>query len=209
MKTYGFLLAALFTISIAAHSDERQSGAQGANATVADNSTTSSQGDHLPSKAPLKPYPRLLPLQLIAPPSTQVGVPMVGVSVSIQNPGDRAPNARLRLSIRETDHSHVGDHRELTPDNIKVEILENGEWTPVLLSVVAGNVMGVIGPEGATAHPDRYKRGGFEIPAGLNKTWQLRVTFSSPGTYSLVASVSPDNGSRHLAQPAHSIIEVH
>jgi hypothetical protein len=157
---------------------------------------------------PLKPYPRLLPLQLIAPPTAQVGIPLVGISVNLLNPGDTAPDARLRLIIHDKDHSHDGDHRELSPDNVKVEVLEGGSWKPVLLGMVEEGVMGAIGTEGGTAHRERHKRGGFAIPAGLNKTWQLRVTFSLPGTYSIVAAVSPDNGSRHLAQPAHSIIVV-
>lgn len=68
--------------------------------------------------------------------------------------------------------------------------------------------MGAIGAESVAVHRERHKRGGFAIPAGFSRTWQLRVTFGLPGTYSLVVAVSPDNGSRHLAQPAHSVIEV-
>jgi hypothetical protein len=74
--------------------------------------------------------------------------------------------------------------------------------------MVEGGVMGAIGTEGVAVHEERHRRGGFAIPAGLNKTWQLRVTFDEPGTYTLVSAISPNNGSRHLAEPAHSIIEV-
>jgi hypothetical protein len=115
----------------------------------------------------------------------------------------------LRLIIHDKNY-HPGEGRhELGPDNVKLEVLEGKSWKPVLLGSVENGVMGAIGAEGQTAHFERYKRGGFAIPEGLNKTWQLRLTLSLPGTYSLVAAVSPDNGSRHLAQPAHSIIEVH
>jgi hypothetical protein len=158
--------------------------------------------------APPESYPRMLPLQLIAPPTAQAGIPLVGVSVSLLNPGAEAPNARLRLIIHDKDHRDAGGYRELSPDNVKIEVQEGGAWKPVLLGMVEGGVMGAIGTEGVAAHQERHRRGGFAIPAGLNKTWQLRVTFGLPGTYSLVSAVSPDNGSQHLAQPAHSIIEV-
>jgi hypothetical protein len=152
--------------------------------------------------------PLMLPLQLIAPTTAQAGRPLVGVSVSLLNPGFDAPNARLRLIIHDKDYRHAGGHRELSPDNVKVEVQEEGSWKPVTLGMVGGGVMGAIGTEGVAAHQERHRRGGFAIPAGLNKTWQLRVTFDLPGTYSLVSAVTSDNGSRHLAQPAHSIIEV-
>ena len=162
-----------------------------------------------PAKAaPPAPSPRMLALQLSAPATAQAGIPLVGVSVSLLNPGTEAPNARLRLIIHDKDHRHAAGNRELSPDNVKVEVEEGQSWKPVLLGMVEGGVMGAIGTEGVAAHRQRHKRGGFAIPAGLNKTWQLRVTFGLPGTYTLVSAVSPDNGSRHLAQPAHSIIEV-
>lgn len=154
------------------------------------------------------PNPRMLVLQLTAPPTAQQGMPFVGVSVSLLNPGTEAPNARLRLIIHDKDHRDAGGRRELSPDNVKVEVDEGGSWKPVRLGLVGGGVMGAIGTEGVAAHRERHRRGGFAIPAKLNKTWQLRVTFDLPGTYTLVSAVSPDNGSRHLAQPAHSIIEV-
>lgn len=197
----------LFSVSLSAYGGERQSK-PGTNTMVADNGSTvapqNSRGKSQSNLAPLRPYPRLLPLQLASPLTAQAGIPLAGVNVSLNNPGEAAPNARLRLIIHEKDAGHL----QLNPDNIKVEVLENGAWVPVQLSLVEGNVMGAIGAEGVIAHQEHYKRGGFAIPAGFNKTWQLRVTFSLPGIYSLVAAVSPDNGSRHLAQPAHSIIEV-
>lgn len=208
MKRRGLFLIALCSIAIAAHGGEYQSRDQGTKMIVADNGATTATPPYSQGKTPpLKPYPRLLPLQLIAPPIAQAGIPLDGISVSLRNPGEPAPNARLRLMIHEKDHGHAMDHPELSPDNVTVEVLEGGAWKPVMLGMVAGGVMGAIGSEGA-AHRERHERNGFEIPAGLNKTWQLRVTFSLPGTYSFVTAVSPDNGSRHLAQPAHSTIEV-
>lgn len=204
MKISGGFLVAVICLFIAAYGGQGQAIEESTNATVADNDTTVLRAN----VAPLAPYPRLLPLQLTTPPTAQAGIPLIGVSVSLQNPGDRAPNARLRLIIHESAHGHAGDHRALSPDNVNIEVLQGGDWIPVLLGMVSGNVMGAIGPEGVTAHRERYQRNGFEIPPGLNKTWQLRVTFNLPGTYSLVAAVSPDNGSTHLAQPAHSLIEV-
>jgi len=212
LKTTKFFLGVFFSISVVAYGGSRNSE-ESANATVPDSGTATATSQHSqgerPSKAPpLKPYPRLLPLQLIAPPTAQAGRPLVGISVSLLNPGDEAPNARLRLIIHDKDHRDAGDHRELRPDNVKIEVQEEGVWKPVLLGMVEEGVLGAIGAEGVTAHRERHQRGGFAIPAGLNKTWQLRMPFNLPGTYTLVAAVSPDNGSRHLAQPAHSSIVV-
>lgn len=206
MKTTKLFFGILFSIAVAACGDgsggsEKNAGVA---APVSDAATATAQ--NLP--APPKPDPRMLPLQLIAPPVAQAGVPLVGVSVSLLNPGTEAPNARLRLIIHDKDHRHAAGHPELSPDNVKVEVQEGGAWKAVVLGMVEGGVMGAIGTEGVAAHRERHRRGGFAIPAGLNKTWQLRVTFGLPGTYTLVSAVSPDNGSRHLAQPANSIIEV-
>lgn len=167
-------------------------------------------GFGLPSAmaAPQEPYARMLPLKLTAPPTARAGQPTAGISVRLHNPGAEAPDARLRLVIHEADHrSHAG-HRELNPSNVRVEVQEGGSWKPVLLGVVDGGVMGAIGSEEAVQHRERHKRGGFAIREGFDKRWPLRVTFDVPGTYTLVVAVSPDNGSRHLAQPAHSTIEV-
>ena len=213
MKITRLFLVVLFGISIAAYGGERYSSVQDTNATVANNGTTTDTSRNFrherhPKGPPLKPYPRLLPLKLNAPGMAQMGIPLVGVSVNLRNPGTSAPNARLRLIIHDKDRGQTGEHRELSTDTVKIEVLEGGYWKPVLLSMVDKSVMGTIGFEGVTAHRARQKRGGFAIPAGLKKTWQLRMTFSLPGTYSLVAAVSPDNGSRHLARPAHSVIVV-
>ena len=151
---------------------------------------------------------RMLPLKLTAPPTARVGQATAGISVRLNNPGAEAPDARLRLVIHEVDHRSHGGHHELSPSNVRVEVQEGGSWKPVLLGVVDGGVMGAIGGEGAAEHRERHKRGGFSIPEGFDKRWPLRVTFDVAGTFTLVVSVSPDNGSRHLAQPAHTTIEV-
>ena len=158
---------------------------------------------------PREQYERLLPLELSAPATARAGQPLVGISVRLHNPGAEAPNSRLRLIIHEKDHG-PGGHHELNPDNVKVEVLEGGLWKPVLLGITDGGVMGAIGSEevAQAQHRERHKRGGFAIREGFNKRWPLRVTFGLPGTYTLLVAVSPDNGSRHLAQPAHSNIEV-
>jgi hypothetical protein len=156
-------------------------------------------------KAP-EPYARMLPLELHAPAVASTGQPIVGISVRLHNPGTAAPPARLRLIIHDKEHRQ--DHRELNPDNVKVEVLEGTVWKPVLLAVADGGVMGAIGADGVAQHRERHKRGGFAIDEGFNQRWPLRVTFGLPGTYTLMVAVSPDNGSRHLAQPAHSNIEV-
>lgn len=176
-------------------------------------------------------YPRLLPLQVSTPAQAQTTQAQTGqarttqaqtatgqvakagkagsvINVRLTNPGAEAPNARLRVIIHDKDHQHGAGSHELSPDNVKVEVQESGSWKSVLLEMVDGGVMGAIGVEGVAAHRERHKRGGFAIPAGFDKTWPLRVTFAIPGTYSVVVAVSPDNGSRHLAQPAHHIIEV-
>ncbi|HUX91223.1 MAG TPA: hypothetical protein VMV48_11110 [Gallionellaceae bacterium] len=214
MKTAKLFFGILFSIAVAACGDGSGGGEKSAGvpAPVSATATITAQNfrDVPPAEAAAstKPDPRMLVLQLIAPPTAQAGVTLVGISVSLLNPGTEAPNARLRLIIHDKDHRSAVGHRELSPDNVKVEVQEGGAWKPVILGMVEGGVMGAIGTEGVASHRERHRRGGFAIPAGLNKTWQLRLTFGLPGTYSLVSAVSPDNGSRHLAQPAHTIIEV-
>ncbi|MEQ1805694.1 MAG: hypothetical protein ABL900_09980 [Burkholderiaceae bacterium] len=154
-----------------------------------------------------EPYERLLPLELSAPATARTGQPLVGISVRLQNPGAQAPNARLRLIIHEKERRPV--RRDLNPDNVKVEVQEGGLWKPVALEATDGGVMGAIGSEVVAKHQERHKRGGFAINEGFNKRWPLRVTFGVAGSYTLVVAVSPDNGSRHLAQPAYSNIEVY
>ena len=213
LKITGLFLVAVFGVSAAVYGADGNRNAQGANSAVtakgaAPTTSQNSQGAGVPHEPPLKPYPRLLPLELTAPPTAAAGKSITDVYVSLSNPGDSAPNSRLRLIIHNMDKSRAGGYRDLSPSIVTVEVLENGSWVPVLLSMVEGNLMGAIGADTGTTHSELYKRGGFEIPAGLSKTWQFRVTFSMPGTYSIVAAVSPDNGSRHVAQPAHSIIQV-
>jgi hypothetical protein len=213
LKTTKLFIGMLFSIAVAAcggGSGSNEGSAGGASATGTASVAAGGGERALPPArtAPRAPYPRKLPLELSAPATAQTGVPLVGVSVSFSNPGAEAPNARLRLIIHFKDHRDAGGHRQLSPDNVKIEVQEGGAWKPVLLGMVGGGVMGAIGSEGGAAHQERHQRGGFAIPAGLNRTWQLRLTFGLPGTYTLVSAVSPDNGSRHLAQPAHSVIEV-
>ena len=214
-KTTKLFLVVLFALCLAVpiFGEERQRGDDSGDVNVTDNGTATVTPAHShdkqhPKAPPLQPYPRLLPLQLSTPPTAQAGSPLDGLTVSLFNPGSRAPNARLRILIHDAGPAHAGDHLELSPDNVKVEVLEKGVWKPVRLGLVEDGVMGAIGTEGGSDHHERFKRGGFAIPAGMHRTWQLRVTFGLPGTYTLVAAVSPDNGSRHLARPAHSVIEV-
>lgn len=166
--------------------------------------------------APPLTYPRLLPLQVGAPSQELVGQARAFkarrtgsvITVRLTNPGAEAPDSRLRVIIHDKDHRHGPDSHDLSPNNVKVEVQEGGSWKSVLLEMVDGGVLGAIGTEGVATHRERHKRGGFPIPAGFDKTWLIRVTFDMPGTYSVVVAVSPDNGSRHIAQPVHHIIEV-
>ncbi len=171
----------------------------GVNASESDSSSAASHAR--------EPYGRLLPLELSAPATAHAGQPLVGISVRLHNPGAQAPNARLRVIIHDKERKQV--RRELNPDNVKVEVREGGLWKPVQLEAMDGGVMGAIGSEGVARHQERHKRGGFAIAEGFDKRWPLRVTFALAGSYTLVVAVSPDNGSRHLAQPAHSNIEVY
>ena len=222
-KLTGLLLVVLFYIATPAYAGARYSGDRHGDEYLHSKQSTdareSGNGEKFPlsyhsknerpgNVLPLKPYPHLLPIQLIAPHKAQAGIPLSRISISLRNPGDTAPDASLRLIIHDKEHKHNGARHGLNPANVKVEVLEGGSWKPVMLAMVDENVLGVIGIEGVTLYSEHHRRGGFAIPAGFNKTWQLRITFSNPGIYTLVAAVSPDNGSRHLAQPAHSIIEV-
>jgi hypothetical protein len=213
LKAAKLLSGILFSVAVAGcgggSGESEKSAGAAAPVSPAAIATAQDLPDARAAKAPpSKPDPRMLPIQLIAPTAAQAGMPLVGVSVSLFNPGTDAPNSRLRLIIHDKDHSHAGGQRELNPDNVKVEVEEGGTWKPVLLGMVEGGVLAAIGAEGGAAHRERHGRGGFALPAGLNKTWQLRLTFDLPGTYTLVSAVSPNNGSRHLAQPAYTTIEV-
>lgn len=162
-----------------------------------------------PSAAAREPYERLLPLSLSVPAgAATAGQPWSGVVVRLQNPGNEAPAARLRLLIRGANARHGEGEVPPTPANVRVEVQEPGGWVPVSLGVVDGGVIGAIGIEGRGAHVERHQRGGFTVMRGLNKSWPLRITFDQRGSYALVVSVSPDNGSQHLAQPVFATIEV-
>lgn len=169
---------------------------------------SNSQSEHSPKTAPLQPYPRLLALKLNAPTSAQVDVPFDDININLDNVGDAAPNARLRIIIHAKNYHSDTDQAELNPSTVKVEVQEGEVWKPIVLGMVENGVMGAIGAEGAAEHRERHKRGGFAIPPKSNQAWRLRMTFSVPGTYSVVAAVSPDNGSRHIAQPAFTTIVV-
>ena len=161
--------------------------------------------------APREPFGRLLPLTISAPSgSVPARSPRAGIVVRLRNDGAEAPASRLRLTIREKDHVHKSGTEELGPNNVRVEVLERGAWVPVALGIVDGGVIGAIGAEGVgrAGHKERHRKGGMELKAGMDKSWQFRVTFNQAGSYALGASLSPDNGSRHLAQPAYTTIEV-
>jgi hypothetical protein len=159
---------------------------------------------------PAQPYAQrepMLPLQLTGPSAGRAGIPVTGIGVHLSNPGDEAPNSRLRIIIHGKDNGY-GHRDDLTPDNVKVEVLEGGAWKAVRLVGVDDGLLGAIGSENVTEHRDPHGRGGFAIGQGFNRTFPLRVTFGVAGTYTLLVAVSPDNGSRHLAQPADLHIEV-
>lgn len=144
--------------------------------------------------------PPELDLKLTGPQTAQAGQPL-GINVQLVNPKN-APkqDARLRLII------HDGADRDLHVGDIKVDVQEGKSWVPVPLEPIDGGAMGAIGAEGK-GHKDIHLRGGFAIPAKLNKLLQLRVTFRLPGAYQLVVALSPDNGDTHLAQPSVITVE--
>lgn len=204
-----------FTISMPLSADNEINGGSTAGLLALGNNTSSAESNgshknhdankHHRKQPPLKPYPRLLPLSLVTPTTAMAGSTFEGISVNLRNPGHSAPNARLRLLLHTTDHRNFSDRPRLSPDDVKLEMFEKGVWKPVELGAVESGVMGAIGYR---EQKERYHRGGFSIPSGFNKTWQLRLTIRIPGSYTLVAAVSPDNGSRHISKPAHSIIVV-
>jgi hypothetical protein len=142
----------------------------------------------------------LLALTMTGPQTAEVGKPLDDINVRLSNSGSAAPDSRLRLFIHDK-----GD-RGLLANDIKIEVQEGSAWKTVQFEPIDGGVMGAIGAEG-NAHEERHKRGGFAIDKNANKAWRLRVTFRLSGHYSLVAAVSPDNGSTHLAKPASLSVE--
>ena len=143
----------------------------------------------------------LLDLKLTGPQTTPAGQPLVGINVSLINSGPASQDARLRLFII-LDRANRG----MQAGDVKVDVQEGALWVPLPLELIDDAVMGAIGVMGK-GHKALHQRGGFAIPANLNKLWPLRITFRLPGMYSLEAAVSPDNGDTHLAQPASITIE--
>ena len=138
--------------------------------------------------------PNPLLLNLTGPNNAQVGQPLGGIVVRLINKGLPTRSSRLRLFV------HDGADRDLKPGDISVAIKEGNTWKEVELETIDGGFMGAIG-EAGKIHGNPHQRGGFDIGDKVTLVWQLRVTFLLPGHYSLVAAVSPDNGSTHLAQP--------
>ncbi len=132
--------------------------------------------------------------------TTKVGQPLVGINATLINPGPATQNARLRLIV------HDGFDRDLKAGDIKIDVQEGSSWVSLPLEPIDGGVMGAIGIDGS-GHSQRHQSGGFAIPANLNKLWPLRITFLLPGVYQLVMTVSPDNGSTHLATPSVTTLE--
>ncbi|POZ49860.1 hypothetical protein [Methylovulum psychrotolerans] len=140
-----------------------------------------------------RPRPPLT-LTVSSPTTAKVGVPLEGINVHLVNPSLALRDSRLRLIV------HDGMERSVGPDDIKIDVLENNQWQPILVELIDEGVIGAIGAPGEV-HNDPHKGGGFSIGNKANSTWQLRVTFRSSGHYTMVMSVSPDNGETQLAQP--------
>jgi hypothetical protein len=157
---------------------------------------------HTAMAAPLLNFSLVGP-QTIGPQMAQTGIPLTGINVHLVNTGTTArQDARLRILI----HQDEAVHRDLQADDIQVDVLEGTSWLPVPLKPIDDGVMGAIGAEGS-GHKELHHRGGFAIPAKLNRVWQLRITFRLPGLYKMVTTVSPDNGNTHLAQPSSITLE--
>lgn len=142
-----------------------------------------------------------LELSITGPESAPSGYPVEGIAVRLVNQDQNdAPASRLRLFI------HDEQERELQVGDISVDIQEGGEWLPLPLEPIDGGVMAAIGSAGLP-HDQYHDKGGFSIDKKTIKEWQLRITLIMAGHYSLVAAVSPDNGSTHLVQPANLELE--
>jgi hypothetical protein len=142
-----------------------------------------------------------LTLTLTGPHTAGVDTPLDGINVRLINSGLAVRDSRLRLLI------HDEMNREVLANDIKIDVLEGGDWKPVQIETIDGGVMGAIGTAGQP-HKELHKRGGFAIGNKADKSWRLRVTFHWNGRYSIVATVSPDNGATQLAQPAGLNVEV-
>lgn len=141
-----------------------------------------------------------LHLSLSGPEHVQAGKPMDTIEVRLINSGKEAANSRLRLFI------HDQEDREVQTDDIKIDLLEKKGWRHVSAEVIDGGIMTAIGAAG-DKNNENHKKGGFHISKNATQHWQIRLTFRLPGRYTLVAGVSPDNGSTHLAKPASMKIE--
>jgi len=133
-------------------------------------------------------------LSVTGPVKAKVGEPLEGVTVRLLNTGKALRDSRLRL------YAHVGQGHELGTDDIKIEVKEGNAWKPVPVEPIDEGVMGAIGVAGE-GHKERHESGGFSIGNKASMAWSVRVTFNVPGNYTVVMSVSPDNGSTQLAQP--------
>ncbi len=142
-----------------------------------------------------------LDLTVAAPGTATVGQPLEDIVVRLLNGGPPARDSRLRLIV------HADTDREIRTGDITIDVQEDVTWKQVLVEPIDSGVMGAIGEKGSP-HDELNERGGFEIPANANMDWRLRVTFRIPGRYTLVVSVSPDNGSTQLATPASINMEV-
>ncbi len=140
-------------------------------------------------------------LAVTGPQTATAGKPLKGIKVRLRNPGLAVRDSRLRLTI------HDGADRALGPDDIKVDVREGKSWQPVQVNAIDGGVIGAIGAAGKP-HDELHQSGGFAIGANAKKAWQLRVRFRLPGHYSMVLTVSPDNGATQLAKPASYSVEV-
>ncbi len=146
------------------------------------------------------PRPPLM-LEVSGPVKARAGVPLEGMTVRLANTGLALRDSRLRLFV------HDQQERSVDSGDIKIEVREKNAWKPVLAEPIDEGVMGAIGAEGE-AHKEPHKNGGFALGNKANKVLQLRLTFAMPGRYTLVLSVTPDNGETQLAQPVSVDLEV-
>ncbi len=140
-------------------------------------------------------------LTVTGPNITKAGSTLTGIMVQLHNPGLAVRDSRLSLTI------HDGIDRALGADDIKIDVQEGAAWRPVQIEAIDGGVMGAIGMAGES-HSGPHQSGGFAIGNNAKKAWQLRVRFRLAGHYKMVLTVSPDNGSTQLAQPASYSVEV-
>ncbi|MFM8340719.1 MAG: hypothetical protein ACKN9F_00695 [Methylomonas sp.] len=142
-----------------------------------------------------------LGLTLTGPKTAASGYPVEGITVKLVNQdATDAPASRLRVFV------HDELDRDLKVGDIKIDVLEGGDWQALSLEPIDGGVMAAIGSAGLL-HDNYHEKGGFPIDKKTIKEWRLRVTLALAGHYSLVVAVSPDNGSTHLAPPASLKLE--